>query len=179
MSIRTFFGGKDDPITEYKSQLVTAVKEGNIEALRILLQKDIEAPPAVFDAALAKAVSNNQVRMARLLIEAPGSRTLDTGYLRSVVHDGKTEMFRLLKDSGWNFAAAVPSENGQTYVSRLKFMDKDYEADQLRTELAAVKKELLQLRENCAQNGPQNGLVTGPLTGPLDDTPRHPKNPTL
>ncbi|MDI1228828.1 MAG: hypothetical protein PSY14_14200 [bacterium] len=171
MSLRTFFGGKDDPITEYKGQLVTAVKEGNIEALRILLQKDIEAPPAVFDAALAKAISNNQVRMARLLIEAPGSRTLDTGYLRSVVYDGKTELFRLLKDNGWDFASAVPSENGQTYAARLKFMDKDYEADQLRNELAAVKKELTQLKENCQQGGLN--------TGPLDDAPRRPKNPTL
>jgi hypothetical protein len=171
MNLRSLWGGKPDPISEYKGQLVTAVKEGNIEALRALLQKEIEAPPAVFDAALAKAVSNNQVRMARLLIEAPGSRTLDTGYLRAVVYDGKTEMFRLLKDSGWNFASAVPSENGQTYVSRLKFMDKDYEADTLRAELAAVKKELTLLKENCTK--------TGPLTGPLDDTPRQSRNPSL
>lgn len=171
MNLRALWGGKPDPVSEYKSQLVTAVKEGNIEALRILLQKDIEAPPAVFDAALAKAVSNNQVRMARLLIEAPGSRTLDTGHLRAIVYDGKTELFRLLKDNGWNFTAAVPSENGQTYVARLKFMEKDYEADQLRDELAAVKKELTQLKENCARS------AIG--TGPLDDTPRRPKNPTL
>lgn len=171
MSLRTFFGGKDDPITEYKGQLVTAVKEGNIEALRILLQKEIEAPPAVFDAALAKAVTNNQVRMARLLIEAPGSRTLDTGYLRAVVYDGKTEMFRLLKDNGWNFAAAVPSENGASYVSRVSFMEKDYEADQLRAELAAVKKELALVKENCANSGAD--------FGPRDDTPRQPRNPSL
>lgn len=175
MSIRTFFGGKDNPITEYKNQLVTAVKEGNIEALRILLQKEIEAPPAVFDAALSKAVANNQVRMARLLIDAPGARTLDTGHLRTIVYDGKTELFRLLKDKGWNFASAVPSENGQTYVARLKFMDKDYEADTLRAELAAVKKELTFLKENCPQVKPASGVDTGPL----DDTPRHPKNPSL
>lgn len=175
MSLRTFFGGKDDPITEYKSQLVKAVKEGNIEGLRILLQKDIEAPPAVFDAALSKAVANNQVRMARLLIEASGARTLDTGHLRTIVYEGKTELFRLLKDNGWNFAAAVPSENGQSYVARLKFMDKDYEADQLRAELAAVKKELTLLKENCQQAKPASGVDTSPL----DDTPRHPRNPSL
>lgn len=175
MNLRGLWGGKPDPVSEYKSQLVTAVKEGNIEALRALLQKDIEAPPAVFDAALSKAVANNQVRMARLLIDAPGARTLDTGHLRSIVYDGKTELFRLLKDNGWNFAAAVPSENGQTYVARLKFMDKDYEADQLRAELAAVKKELTFLKENCLQVKP----VSGVDTGPLDDAPRRPKNPSL
>ncbi|HYD17451.1 MAG TPA: hypothetical protein VEF76_03105 [Patescibacteria group bacterium] len=174
MSIRSFFGGKEDPISAYKSQLVTAVKEGDIEGLRLLLQKEIEAPPAVYDAALVKAVANNQTRMAKLLIDAPGSRTLDHSHLRSVVYNGKTEMFRLLKDAGWNFAAAVPSENGASYVSQLRYMEKDFEADRLKAELAATQKELAALKETCAA-----APAASVNTGPIDDLPRRPKKPSL
>lgn len=172
MGLASFFGGKDDAISIYRKDLLAAVTDGDVERLRILLQKDIEAPPAVLDDVLTKTIKNNQPRMARMILEeGTGERTLGTSLLRSIVYDGKTELYRLLTDHGWQFGNYVPSENGGSYINQQKYMAKAYEADKLREELAAVRLELTALKK---AKGMETGIETPAetaLPAVTDDTP--------
>jgi len=158
MSIRTMFGMKEDAVTLYRRDLIAAVKDGDPERLQALLKNNIDAPPETLNDPLSRAVSKNQVRLADILLNAPGSRQLDSGTLRQVVYNGHTDMFRLLTDKGFDFAACTPSEQGASYVTQLRYMKKDYECDRLRKELEATKAELTTLRRNA-------GLP------PLEETP--------
>jgi len=147
MSLKTFFGGTDDAVTIYRRELMQSVKDGDIVRLQSLLKSDIDAPPEALNDPLNRAVSKNQTRIAQILLEAPGTRTIDTATLRAVVYGERADMFRLLSDRGFNFAEYVPTQEGASYVNNLRYMQKDYECTKLRADLEAAKKELTTLRK--------------------------------
>ncbi|MDE1151828.1 MAG: hypothetical protein PW788_04745 [Micavibrio sp.] len=158
MSLRTMFGMQETAVAIYRRDLIAAVKDGDPARLQNLLKTNIDAPPETLNDPLERAVNKNQVRLADILLNAPGTRQLNSSVLRSVVYNGNTDMFRLLTDKGFDFAACTPSEQGASYVSQLRYMKKDFECDKLRRELEAAKTELTTLRRNA-------GLP------PLEETP--------
>jgi len=155
--------GKDDPVTAWKKELFAALKDGDVEHLKYLLKREIDAPPAVLDDVLARAISNNQVKMAVALLEKGGVRTLENRSLQRVVYKGQTEMYRLLADNGWDFVRAAPGdEYNEQYLKLEKLMAKEFEVDKLKAELQAVKKELTDLKK--AYGLPENDAAARPAT---------------
>jgi len=147
MSLKTLFGGKDTAVDVYRRELMQAVKDGDIDKLQVLIKSNIDAPPDVLNDPLARAVSKDQLRLAKVLLDAPGTRTIDAVTLRAVVYNERTDMFRLLSDAGFKFAEYVPSESGASYVTALRYMNKDYECAKLRAALEAAKEEMTALRK--------------------------------
>ncbi len=156
MSLRTFLGGTDDAVTIYRRDLMTAVKNGDTTTLQTLLKNNIDAPPEALNDPLTRAVSKNQVRLAELLLDAPGTRAIDNSTLRATVYNSNTDMFRLLTDRGFDFASAVPSEQANDYLVKLRFMRKDYECDLLRKQLVETKRELTTLRKAAGLPEPED-----------------------
>lgn len=168
MPLKDFFF-EPDPLTLYKREVIAAVKNGEAEKLRELLQKDIDAPPSMLNDALEKAVAKDMRKITEMLLKAPGTRTLDSGTLRQIVYDDRKDMFRLLTDHGFNFANCVPGEGASTYMGKLNYMQKDYECDQLRGEVAALKKELTELKTG------RNNPVAVPAAAEEEPLAKEPK----
>ncbi len=156
MSLRTLFGGTDDAVTIYRRSLMAAVKNGDTAQLQELLKSNIDAPPEALNDPLTRAVDKNQVRLAEMLLAAPGTRAISNSSLRSTVYAGNVDMFRLLVDKGFDFASAVPSEQANDYLVKLRFMRKDYECDLLRQQLLEAKKELTTLRKAAGLPEPED-----------------------
>lgn len=154
MSLKTFFGGKETAVDVYRRELMEAVKDGDIDRLQGLVKSNIDAPPDVLNAPLARAVAKDQTRLAKVLLDAPGTRTLDNDTLRAVVYNERTDMFRLLTDAGFKFSEYVPSEHGASYVTALRYMNKDYECAQLKAALEAAKQDITALRKLAGQPEP-------------------------
>lgn len=155
--------GKDDPITAWRKELTAALKDGDVEHLKFLLKREIDAPPEVLDDVLAKAVAGNQVKMATAILNAGGTRTLSHRTLNRVVYKGQTDMYRLLVDKGWDFVRSAPNdEYTEQYLKLEKLMAKEYEVEKLQAELKAVKKELLDLKK--AYGLPENDAAARPAT---------------
>ena len=107
MGISSLFDGKDDPVTAWRKEMAAAVKNGDLEHFKFLLKREIEAPPSVLDDILTLAVKSNLVKMTAAVLEAGGRRTLDSGVLRQVVYENRTDMYRLLADHGWDFVRSA------------------------------------------------------------------------
>lgn len=175
MGLGKIFGGKDDAVSLWKRDLLTALKDGDLEQFRFLLRKEIDAPPAVLDDVMAKAVKQNQLKITRAILETGGRRTIDNGVLRQLVYDGKTDMFRLLVDHGWDFARAAPGGDGTAhYLGLERLMSKEYEVDRLKAELDATKAELSAIKK--AYGVPEGGERKASVSTPAS-LPKDPKNP--
>jgi len=151
MSLRSLFGGKDDAVTLFKKELMETVKNGDARALDMLLEREIDAPPAILGAALQKTVAQGQLRLATRLLDAGAPlRDLSFGTVRGVVLEERKDMFRLLAERGLEFSRYISSSSSggdSSYRARLRFMAKDLECDQLREEVAQLKTEITQLKE--------------------------------
>ncbi|MBI1215095.1 MAG: hypothetical protein GC185_04660 [Alphaproteobacteria bacterium] len=158
MSLRTFFGGKDDAVTVFRNKLLDIVKNGNYNELDRVLQTEIEAPPAILGAALQKCAGAGQMRMTTRLLDAGAPLgALSFGTVRGVVLEQNKDFFRLLTDRGLDFSLYISSSSNNsdsTYINRLNYMRKDLECDLLREELAALKSELAILKKepNAAED---------------------------
>lgn len=174
MGLREFFGGKEDAVAAWQREMRAAVKNGDVAQLRGLLDKPIEAPPEALDDILARTIKNRQMQMTRAVLEKDGARSVDIGVLRQVVYDEDRGFYRLLAEKGWDFSRYVPSENGGSYLARLRYLQKDHECERLKEELQAARQEITQLRK-------AQGLPEKPAEGrsATDDPPPPARNFSL
>jgi hypothetical protein len=145
MALKDWFEPSKDPVKVYRRELFAAVREANPARLQAVLQTNIDEPAALNEA-LAKAVSSDRVKLAEMILNAPGSRTIDSGALRQVLSGDRKDMFRLLADYGVSFSGCLTGENSAHYVNKLSALQKDYECDRLRAEVAALKAEVTALK---------------------------------
>jgi hypothetical protein len=151
-----FFTTVQDPVADYRKAALEAVRSGDAAKLQEVLQRDVDVPGSLIDDIANRAIREDRLRLTEIVMKTGRTRNLDQGTLARVITDNRKDMFRLLSDHGVDFApcAAPSSMTTSAFLERLAHMQKDYECDKLRAELAAVKRELTTLRAATGQADP-------------------------
>jgi len=138
-----FWSKKDDPVSRFKSALMTAVRQGSLDGVKRVIDEDRDVPGPVLGKALDHAVSQNQLKIAEALL-ARGAKVSEIGIStgRLIVAEERHDAFRLMSEHGLDFARFIV-DNDAGYRLRLRLMKKHLECAQLRDELTALKSALM------------------------------------
>lgn len=135
---------KDDPVRNFKTALMRAVDSGSLDDVKRVIDEDRDVPLHILGKALDKAVSQEQLKIAKALL-ARGAKVSEIGMgtARLTVIEERHEAFRLLSENGLDFTRFIV-DNDAGYRLRLRLMKKTMECAQLRDELTALKDSIAQ-----------------------------------